>query len=150
MGTKQSRILPTRVESVRRRFERWRRTRRGLSRIPERLWAAAVEMASTWGISPTAQALRVNYNALRKRVEQQAAAAAGKPDEKSADQRQPSVDGARSVPAFLELAAAPRVGSCQCTLELEDDSGAKMRIHLQGTEAPDLAALSRSFWEFRS
>jgi len=35
MGTKKSRILPTRVDSVRRRFEHWRRTRRGLSRIPE-------------------------------------------------------------------------------------------------------------------
>ena len=137
MGTRKSRILPTRVESVRRRFERWRRTRRGLSRIPESLWAAAVEMAGTCGISHTAKMLRVNYNALRKRVEHQAAAARHRPEE-------------NSVPTFLELAPPPRVGSCQCTMELEDDSGAKMRVHLQSPEAPDLAALSRSFWEFRS
>jgi hypothetical protein len=30
---------------------------------------------------------------------------------------------------------------------LEDASGAKMRVHLQGTEAPDLTALSHSFWD---
>jgi len=134
MGTRKSRILPARVESVRRRFERWRQTRRGLSRIPESLWAAAVEMAATSGISPTAKALRVNYNALRKRVDQQAAAAPRRPEE-------------NSVTTFLELAPSAPVGSCQCTMELEDDSGAKMRVHLQGTEAPDLTALSRSFWD---
>jgi hypothetical protein len=32
------------------------------------------------------------------------------------------------------------------TLELENASGAKMRIHLQGPETPDLASLSQSFW----
>lgn len=137
MGTRKSRILPTRAERIRRRFERWRQTRRGLSRIPESLWAAAVEMVATCGISRTAKALRVNYNALRKRVEQQGAAAPRGPEENNAT-------------TFLELAPPTRVGSCQCTLELEDDSGAKMRVHLQGTEAPDLATLSRSFWELRS
>jgi len=91
-------------------------------------------MAATSGISPTAKALRVNYNALRKRVDQQAAAAPRRPEE-------------NSVTTFLELAPSAPVGSCQCTMELEDDSGAKMRVHLQGTEAPDLTALSRSFWD---
>jgi len=109
----------------------------GLSRIPESLWAAAVEVAATCGISRTAKALRGNYNVLRKRVEQQVAAAPGGPERPA-------------VATFLELAPPTRVGSCQCTLELEDDSGAKMRVHLQGTEAPDLAALSRSFWELRA
>ncbi len=31
-------------------------------------------------------------------------------------------------------------------LELEDAAGAKMRIGLKGFAMPDLAALSRSFW----
>jgi len=137
MGTKQSRMLPARVDSVRRRFEHWRRTRRVLSRIPEPLWAAAVEMAGRCGISHTAKALRVNYQALRKRVEQQTAAAPPGPEE-------------NSITTFLELGPPPRVGFCRCTMELEDDSGAKMRVHLQSVEAPDLAGLSRSFWELRS
>jgi hypothetical protein len=137
MGTRKTRALPARLAGVLRRFEHWRRTRKIPSRIPEPLWAAAVKVAGTYGIPHTAKTLRVNYNALRKRVEHQAAAAPRGPEE-------------NTVTTFLELAPPPRVGSCQCTMELEDDSGAKMRVHLQSAEAPDLAALSRSFWELRS
>jgi hypothetical protein len=41
-------------------------------------------------------------------------------------------------------------GSGECTLELEDAGGAKLRVHVKGFEAPDLAALSRSFWQVES
>jgi hypothetical protein len=34
-------------------------------------------------------------------------------------------------------------------VEWEDASGAKMRVQIQGVEAADLVALSRSFWEGR-
>jgi hypothetical protein len=93
-------------------------------------------MASTYGIARTAKALRVNYTALKKRIEQEAQEAVASPD------------GPKESPVatFLELAPPTRVGSCQCTLELENASGAKMRIHLQADETLDLAALSRSFW----
>jgi len=132
MGTRKTHALPARLEGIQRRFERWRRTRKIPSRIPEPLWAAAVKIASTYGMSRTAHTLRVNYNALKKRIDE-AAAAPGGPEK-------------NAVTTFLELAPPTRVGSCDCTLELENASGAKMRIHLQGDETPDLAALSRSFW----
>jgi hypothetical protein len=151
MGTRTSCALPTRLEGLQRRFERWRRTRRVPSRIPESLWAAAVEAAGTSRLSQIAKALRVNYTALKERVERQAVAVPEALEGDAADQRRSLVrGGARSAPAFLELAPPTPVSSCQCTLELEDGSGAKMRVHLQGTETPDLAALSRSFWELRS
>jgi hypothetical protein len=143
MGTRQAQAAHSRLEGVRRRFERWRRTRRGLSRIPVPLWAAAVKVAGTSGISHTAKTLGVNHQALKKRIVE-AAATSGGPGQAAADQH------LASVPAFLELAAPTQSGSCQCTLELEDISGAKMRVHLQSVEAPDLAALSRSFWDRRS
>ena len=136
MGTKQARAHRSRLEGVRRRFERWRQTRKALSRIPEALWAAAVEAADAAGISRTAKALRVNHHALKKRIA-----------EAVATRVQPEGGG---VATFLELAPSTRTGSCQCTLEFEDGCGAKMRIHLQSEETPDLAALSRSFWELRS
>jgi len=142
MGTRQAHLHRSRLEGVRRRFERWRRTRKVLSRIPEPLWAAAVKVANASGISQTAKALRVNHQALKKRIAEAAATSDG-PGQAAADQH------FASVPAFLELAAPTRTGSCQCTLELEDGCGAKMRVHLQGVEAPDLAALSRSFWDRR-
>jgi hypothetical protein len=136
MGTRKVRPLPARLERARRRFERWRQTRKIPSRIPQPLWAAAAKMASTYGISRTASTLRVNYSALKRHIGESAAPAGG--PEKSA------------IPTFLELAPPTRVDSCQCILELENASGAKMRVHLRGGETPDLTALSRSFWERRS
>jgi hypothetical protein len=97
-------------------------------------------MAGRYGISRTAKTLRVNYNALKQRLDERAVAA-GEPERGPADQH------FASAPAFLELTPPPRAGGCQCTLELEDVSGAKMRVHLQGALAPDLTALSRSFWD---
>ena len=55
MDTSKTRDLPAGLEGVRRRFERWRRTRRGASRIPDPLWAAAVKVAGTLWPSPDCQ-----------------------------------------------------------------------------------------------
>ncbi len=134
MTTKRTRDLPARLEGLRRRLERWRRTRKVRSRIPESLWASAVKLAGRYGIHRTAKALRVDYYALKKRVEEEAAASASNVSQRGA--------GA----AFLELAPPARTGSCECTLEFDRADEAKMRIHLKNVEAPDLAALSRSFW----
>jgi hypothetical protein len=134
MGIKQADPVPARLEGVRRRFERWRQRRKIPSPIPGRLWAAAARMANTYGISRTAKALRVNYQTLKQRIDEGAAGTG---------------EGGKSAATFLELAPSARAGNCQCTLELEDGSGAKLRVHLQGMEMPDLAALSRSFWDRR-
>jgi hypothetical protein len=130
MSISKARCLFAGLEGVRRRFERWRRTHKAHRRIPDRLWAAAVKTAGTCGLHRTSKALRLDYYSLKERVEQQAAA-----------------------PKFLELtppaehaSAAVPAGACECTLELEDADGAKMRVHLKGVATPDLAALSRSFW----
>jgi len=100
MGARERRPLPAWLEAVQRRFERWRRTRKVRSRIPEPLWAAAVRAAGQYGIHRTAKALRVNYYGLKKRVERQAAVA---------DAQQQTALPAGKVPAgwrFLELPAS--------------------------------------------
>jgi transposase-like protein len=51
---------------------------------------------------------------------------------------------------FIELVAPTSAGLCHCTLELENTGGAKMRIQLQSAAMPDLAAISRSFWNHLS
>jgi hypothetical protein len=133
MGTNRRGELPARLEEVRRRLERWRRTHAARSRISEPLWASVVKMAEKYGVHRTAKALRLDYYSVKKRVEQQA------------------VDADASLPeggaaAFVELASATRGGSCECTVEFEDSSGAKMQVYFKGVETPDLASLSRSFW----
>ena len=133
MSTRKTRELPARLESARRRFERWRQTRKGRTPIPDPLWASAVKLAGAYGISQTASVLRVHYYSLKERVDRKAAAS-------------PDVSGRGSGIPFVELGVPARAGHGECILELEDVDGAKMRVHLKGVEAPDLAALSRSFW----
>jgi hypothetical protein len=135
MRTRKTRAgdLPTGLERLRRRFERWRQSRKPRSHIPDSLWAAAAATAKTYGVNRTARTLRLDYYSLKERVEQEAAAT---PD-------------ASAIPAtapFIELVTSPSAGPCQCRLELENAGGAKMRIQLRSVAMPDLAAISRSFW----
>jgi len=141
MGTSRTRDLPVALEGIRRRFEHWRRKRKTRSRIPDALWAAAVRVAGTCGLHRTCKALRLDYYSLKERVEQHSSATPHPAD---------TVAGA----AFLEWlppadhgSAALSVGPCECTLELEEASGAKMRISLKGVQASDLALLCRSLWK---
>lgn len=133
MDTKKARGIPARLDSTRRRFERWRRTRKVRSPIPESLWAAAVKLADTYGVHPTAKMLRLNYYALKKRLKETSA-------------RRPAMPAPASATTFVELASPARMHVPECILELEDAEGAKMRIQIKGIQAPDLAALSRSLW----
>jgi len=105
-------------------------------------------MARTYGICRTAQTLRINYAALKKRVGQPAAAV---PSMAPGDAGSTFLE--LSLPADNRLAAASTMGSqcpadaCDCTVELENGAGAKMRVHLKSMAMPDLIALSRSFWD---
>jgi len=144
MGTRKTVNLPARLEALCRRFERWRRTRNGRARIPEAFWASAVKAAGRYGVNKTAEALRLDYYALKKRAE--AAGSLNRPPlHWASDGKAMSADGP-AVATFVELAPPASVCSRECILELEDAGGAKMRVHLKGGQAPDLTALSRSFW----
>ena len=144
MDTRKKRDLPVRLAGLRRRFERWRATHRAHSRIPDGLWASAVSAVARHGLHRTSKALRLEYYSLKKRVEQQSTIAAD-PPKQVADRRRSSIRfGALSAATFVEL--APVVDDCECTLELEDGAGAKMRVYLKGVPTPDLPALARSFW----
>jgi hypothetical protein len=136
MGTKRARELPGRLEKLRRRFERWRGAHRARARIPDRLWNSAAMMAGTYGLNRTAKALRLDYYGLKRRVQPVGVAPADPPRGGAA--------------TFLELPAPPFAGPCECSLDLEDARGAKMRLHLKGIATPDLVALSRSFWNQQS
>lgn len=110
METKGARALPARLEGVRRRFECWRATRQAHARIPDCLWASAALAAGRYGVSRTAHVLRVNYDALKKRLgRKRAAAGRGK---------------AEGEPRLVEPAPFAARGSGECLVEWED-GGAK-------------------------
>jgi len=129
--SRQTSPVPPQIESARQRLERWRRNRKHRSPIPEELWASAAELARRYGLAKTARALRLDYYSLKERIE-----ASGRAISREANAR----------PAFVELVAQASAAISECTVELEDPTGARMRIHLKGPAVPDLARLSDSFW----
>jgi hypothetical protein len=124
-----SRQLITQVERVRQRLERWRRTRKKRTRIPEQLWQESVEVARSNGVNQTARALGLDYYGLKRRLD---AGLAG-----SAVEQEP-------VASFVELVGASPAVVSECLVEVESASGTKMRIHLKG--APDVALLRSLLW----
>lgn len=60
--------LPEDIQFVRERFEAWRQTRPGRSRIPAELWAAAAGLTRQHGMHRVARALGLNDFVLRKHV----------------------------------------------------------------------------------
>ena len=127
MGATERGQLPLDLVRGRARFQAWRARRKAGGRIPQSLWAVAVRLAKMHGVSRTAAALGLDYYRLKKRAE----VAAGDPR--------------GSGPAFVEL-PAPVMVAKRCRLELDNGSGATMRVHLVGYDAADIAALSRGFW----
>lgn len=131
--------IPVVLERTREQFERWRKTRRRGTRIPEQLWNAAVKMAGKYGIHRTASTLGIDYYSLKKRAQlAQPRKAPSRRAAKCASRKQPAR-------AFVELPAAP-VGTTECLIELETLGGATMRVHLTGVAAPDVVSLSRALW----
>jgi len=140
MDARKPRGLPARLAGLRRRFEEWRRTHEARSRIPASLWGSAVKMAGVYGLNRTARALRLDYYALKKRVEQETIVNDSMATIPAAGPKR------EVVTPFLELVPPLSPGVSECIMELENAAGAKMRVHLKSTASPDLAALSQSFW----
>jgi hypothetical protein len=128
MGAIERGPLPTDLLQARSRFQAWRGQRKVGERIPQPLWTLAVRLAKVHGVSRTATVLGLDYYSLQKRAE-----AAATP---------PQSGG----PAFVELTSPVVVGK-ECRLELDNGSGATMRVELVGYDAADVEALSRSFWD---
>jgi len=126
---------PDRLSEVRRQLEHWRQSRRRGARIPEELWQAAADLGREVGVSKTAQELRLDYYALRRRMELNT---------------QPGLEErpAREVPragGFVEIPlCAP--ASPECIVEIEDPRGARLRLELKGVTPAHLETLTRTLW----
>jgi transposase-like protein len=110
-------------------FEAWRRTRPSRrARIPDALWARAVQLVARNGISRTARTLRLNEQELRRR-----AAGSGRA----------AVEPA-SGPSFVELPMALGT-SARYVVEVAKVGGARLRIEVHGEGRLDVESLARCF-----
>jgi len=116
------------IEVVRKRFEEWRKTRRRGTKIPEDLWAAAVNLANTHSLTEICQWLRVEYNQLKKRIE----------DNQGIVQS--------SSAGFVELNLSNMMPGPECIIEVERSDGARMRMSVKGAVDAGLVEAAKSFW----
>lgn len=132
MGKKASEVSRNRLVGVKERFASWRTKRTRGERIPERLWDAAVKVAAEIGVNQTAKALVLDYYALRRRLE--------------------AVSEESVATGFIELPtpaidAVNTTTASECIIELEDDAGASMRMHIKGVDLASIASLGHSLWK---
>lgn len=122
---------PISLSEAEREFTRWRRSSRRGRTIPAALWSLAVTLVGEHGVSKTSRALRLDYYALKKRVE-----AADTP-----------VDEPQR-PSFVEVALGSTV-AMPCVVELADGAGVKLRVELPERAAGELGAVARMLWAAR-
>jgi len=128
ISTKQApSIRSKQIGHLQKRFDAWRKSHKPRTRIPDRLWDAAVQLAQQHSLHEAARALHLDYYALKKRLD-----AAG------------VKQGA--VPSFIELSPPVPERIPECVIELETRNGSKMRIQIKGMGVPDLNTLSSTFW----
>ena len=122
-------IRPT-LESVRKRFQIWRKKGRAGRHVPEALWGGAVELCRDHPVSRVCRILRLDYYGLRDRVH------------KSQD--------AGSAPdrGFVKFdLGAPLVTPSEWRVEMEAPNGAKMTLSVKGVPREvEPLEWTRAFW----
>ncbi len=115
------------VQRVRRRLERWRRTRTHVrAPIPPRIWAAAVALAREEGVYQIARALPISYGGLKQHLE-------------AADRSA----GADARSQFVEVRPMPVPVSHDWVIEIEGPHTA-VRVRLPRIDLQDLVRLTRA------
>jgi hypothetical protein len=95
-----------------------------------------VTLAQEYGLSPVAQALSINYTALKRHL------VAGPPP-------QASGAGAR-LPGFVEVPVAAWPSAPQWVMELEDRCGCKLTLRLAQSDSVAALALAQGLWRHRA
>ena len=117
-------------EEVRQRFEHWRESRKHRTPIPESLWEGAVGLCADHSIYKISKSLRLDYNALKRRV-------CYSHPERLAE----SVTSS----AFVELDLKASLPEAECLVEMEDKDGAKMKMHIKGRLCLDPLEFMKAF-----
>lgn len=143
MNGQQESRTPAEMKALVARVENWRRLEGGRgSRVPEKIWKLAADVARTQGVYATARALRLNYARLQKRVAPTKATggALRKTRVKHASEAQP---------AFIDLGTAALSSGHKMVIELEGRSGERLRIDVNGGNSVDVVGLAQMFWGLR-
>jgi len=128
MNRKERKPVAEPIVELQRELDEYRRSQPRRAKLPESIWEAAAALAREHGVYAVAQALRLDYMGLKKRLGEGANRRPGK-----------------SKPVFVELIAPPPAKQEECRIEFESTRGDKMRIHWPVSTVPDWTALLRAW-----
>ena len=124
-------VLSPDLETARTQFENWRSGKKSPREpIPRNLWETAIELSYKYSINKVSKCLRLNFTDLKKRIY-------GK-EYRSVTQRQPEM--------FIELPWEKAGVQSECIIEMQDQSGCRMKMCFRGETRLDLLELGKSFW----
>jgi len=133
MSTSTRPALPATVKRLQERIEHWRRTRPHRTAMPTELWSEAASLAEKEGAYVVARALRINFEGLKRRMAEAAAASAARP----------AASG-----AFVEWTGAQILGPATpsgAVIEVQDAAGTRLTVRLPQEAALDVAQVVAAF-----
>ncbi len=145
MGQGRRGEVSAETNRVREDVDRWRKTRKMRSPMPEDLWAAAVALARTRGVYRVSQDLGVNYDTLKARLTRAPKVAARRASQSSGGRKRKSTSEEPS--SFVELRATPTMPAPDAgvVVEVQDAAGAKLTIRLGVEATVDVCAVVTAF-----
>ena len=121
------------LEEVREQFENWRRERKKGGRIPQRLWRAAAGLSDRHSVGKIATALALDHGRLKQRIVA--------PGSLGGEPRRPAGAGIE----FVSIGALPTAHAD--VVELEDEAGRRLKVHLVGAGTDRLIEVAKALWE---
>ena len=121
----------TALEQAQQLFATWRKNKTGRPRIPDNLWHTAADLHITQRITinKVARSLRLNHTALREKLGDCTYPAEVNP---------PANDESNM---FIEV--TPRPECSDCVIEMENQTGVKMRMCFRGRADPAVLSLGK-------
>jgi len=113
------------LDEIRAQFEQWRHSRDKGKAIPEALWEAAASLYPAYSLHRISRALRLNHTKLKQYAQE------------------PSPDLCTPTASFIELGFAKPAPTCQYSVEMQHQNGARMTMQVP---SQDLIKLARLFW----
>jgi hypothetical protein len=139
LRTKSDPIFTASITALESALAVWRQRRKHLEPIPQALWQRMVPLAQRYGVSPVAQALRVNYSGLKHYVQ--------------ASQAPSSPEAGSVTPSFVEVPvrAWPTAEKAhEWVIELEDGAGCKLTLRLPPGQSVAALTLAQGLWKERA
>ena len=118
------------LNTLKRELEAWRSSKSRGRFIPEDLWQRAAALTHTLGVTRVHQELRLDFTALKKRMD---------------GSKKTAVLPSKPKASFvrLPLSSGSRVEGC--VLKIESTSGARMQAEISGLETTALSQIIREF-----